>query len=79
MRSATCQSGVGANITEVARGIGLDSRIGPRFLSAGIGWGGSCFGKDTSALIATASEYGLQMSIVEAARVVNRRQRDRVG
>ena len=69
---------VGANINEVGRGIGLDSRIGPRFLSAGIGWGGSCFGKDTSALIATASEYGLQMPIVEAARVVNRRQRDRV-
>ena len=50
---------VGANISEVARGIGLDSRIGNRFLSAGIGWGGSCFGKDTAALIATAGEYGL--------------------
>ena len=45
---------VGANIAEVARGIGLDTRIGPRFLNAGIGWGGSCFGKDTAALIATA-------------------------
>ncbi len=50
---------VGANISEVARGIGLDSRIGPRFLNAGLGWGGSCFGKDTAALIATAGEYGL--------------------
>lgn len=69
---------VGANITEVARGIGLDSRIGPRFLSAGIGWGGSCFGKDTAALVATAGEYGLHLSIVEAARKVNARQRDRV-
>jgi UDPglucose 6-dehydrogenase len=69
---------VGANITEVARGIGLDSRIGPRFLSAGIGWGGSCFGKDTAALIATAGEYGLHMPIVEAARKINSRQRDRV-
>ncbi len=69
---------VGANITEVARGIGLDSRIGSRFLSAGIGWGGSCFGKDTAALVATASEYGLTMPIVEAARKVNSRQRDRV-
>ena len=69
---------VGANITEVARGIGLDSRIGPRFLSAGLGWGGSCFGKDTSALIATAGEYGLHMPIVEAARKINSRQRDRV-
>jgi UDPglucose 6-dehydrogenase len=69
---------VGANITEVARGIGLDSRIGPRFLSAGIGWGGSCFGKDTAALIATAGEYGLHLPIVEAARIINSRQRDRV-
>lgn len=69
---------VGANIIEVGRGIGLDSRIGSRFLSAGIGWGGSCFGKDTAALIATASEYGLNMPIVEAARKVNSRQRDRV-
>ena len=69
---------VGANISEVARGIGLDSRIGPRFLSAGLGWGGSCFGKDTAALIATAGEYGLHMPIVEAARKVNCRQRDRV-
>ncbi|MFL6351286.1 MAG: UDP-glucose dehydrogenase family protein [Bryobacteraceae bacterium] len=69
---------VGANISEVARGIGLDSRIGSRFLSAGIGWGGSCFGKDTAALIATAGEYGLTMPIVEAARKINSRQRDRV-
>lgn len=69
---------VGANISEVGRGIGLDSRIGSRFLSAGIGWGGSCFGKDTAALIATAGEYGLHLPIVEAARTVNGRQRDRV-
>ncbi len=69
---------VGANIAEVGRGIGLDSRIGSRFLSAGIGWGGSCFGKDTAALIATAGEYGLHLPIVEAARKINTRQRDRV-
>lgn len=69
---------VGADIAMVAKGIGLDARIGPRFLQAGIGWGGSCFGKDTSALIATASEYGLSMPIVSAAREVNRRQRERV-
>ena len=69
---------VGANIAEVGRGIGLDSRIGPRFLSAGIGWGGSCFGKDTAALVATAGEYGLHLPIVEAARKINSRQRDRV-
>jgi len=69
---------VGADITQVARGIGLDHRIGTRFLQAGLGWGGSCFGKDTAALIATAGEYKLDMPIVRAARDVNRRQRERV-
>lgn len=69
---------VGADITQVARGIGLDARIGSRFLQAGIGWGGSCFGKDTSALVATASEYNLEMPIVKAARDINRRQRELV-
>ncbi|WP_433825088.1 UDP-glucose dehydrogenase family protein [Actinoplanes sp. CA-015351] len=66
---------VGADITEVARGMGLDQRIGSRFLQPGVGWGGSCFGKDTKALIATASEYNLEMPIVKAARDVNQRQR----
>jgi len=69
---------VGADISQVARGIGLDARIGTRFLQAGIGWGGSCFGKDTAALVSTASEYGLDMSIVKAARQVNQHQRERV-
>lgn len=69
---------VGADITKVAKGIGLDARIGTRFLQAGIGWGGSCFGKDTAALVSTAGEYGVSMQIVQAARDVNRRQRERV-
>jgi UDPglucose 6-dehydrogenase len=69
---------VGADITQIARGIGLDTRIGPRFLQAGIGWGGSCFGKDTAALISTAEEYKLEMPIVSAARQVNFTQRDLV-
>lgn len=69
---------VGADIARVAKGIGLDARIGPRFLDAGLGWGGSCFGKDTAALVATAAEYNLGMPIVAAAREVNFRQRDRV-
>jgi UDPglucose 6-dehydrogenase len=69
---------VGADIGQVAKGIGLDARIGTRFLNAGVGWGGSCFGKDTAALISTAAEYGLQMPIVQAARDINQRQRDRV-
>lgn len=66
---------VGADVQQIARGIGLDTRIGSRFLNAGIGWGGSCFGKDTAALISTSHEYGLEMSIVKAAREVNYRQR----
>jgi UDPglucose 6-dehydrogenase len=69
---------VGADATQISKGIGLDARIGTRFLHAGIGWGGSCFGKDTAALIATAREYNLTMPIVAAAREVNYRQRDRV-
>ena len=69
---------VGADIAQVAKGIGLDARIGTRFLQSGIGWGGSCFGKDTAALVATAKEYGLEMPIVQSARDVNRRQRERV-
>jgi UDPglucose 6-dehydrogenase len=69
---------VGADVTQIGKGIGLDARIGNRFLQAGIGWGGSCFGKDTAALISTAQEYGLTMPIVQAAREVNYRQRDRV-
>lgn len=67
---------VGADITQIARGIGLDSRIGPRFLNAGIGWGGSCFGKDTAALISTACEYNLEMPIIQAARQVNYQLRE---
>ncbi|BCP97566.1 UDP-glucose 6-dehydrogenase [Thermus thermophilus] len=66
---------VGADIREVARGIGLDSRIGPRFLQAGLGWGGSCFPKDTAALLAMGREYGLNLPITEAARAVNFGQR----
>lgn len=66
---------VGADIKQVMRGIGLDERIGPRFLQAGVGWGGSCFAKDTAALVDTASDYGLEMAIVQAARQVNYRQR----
>jgi UDPglucose 6-dehydrogenase len=66
---------VGADITQVARGIGLDARIGPRFLEPGVGWGGSCFGKDTAALITTAAEYHHDMPIVSAARQVNTQQR----
>lgn len=66
---------VGADVVEVTRGMGLDSRIGPRFLGAGLGWGGSCFPKDTAALLALAGEYGYAMPITQAAREVNAQQR----
>jgi len=69
---------VGADITQVARAIGLDTRIGSRFLNAGIGWGGSCFGKDTQAIVTTAQAYDHEMTIVKSAIEVNQRQRQYV-
>jgi UDPglucose 6-dehydrogenase len=66
---------VGADVKEVVRGFGLDSRIGPKFLNAGVGWGGSCFGKDVSALIEIASEYGYDPALLHASVDVNKRQR----
>lgn len=66
---------VGADMGEVARGIGLDRRIGPSFLAAGAGWGGSCFPKDTRAVLYTGSQYAYEMPLVEAAVRVNKRQR----
>lgn len=66
---------VGADVTQVAKGIGLDSRIGNKFLQAGIGWGGSCFPKDVSALIHTADDYGYEAQLMKAAVSVNERQR----
>jgi UDPglucose 6-dehydrogenase len=62
---------VGANVQEVARGIGLDRRIGPKFLHAGPGYGGSCFPKDTLALVSTARSAGAPIRIVEAVVDVN--------
>ncbi|MGL5795887.1 MAG: UDP-glucose dehydrogenase family protein, partial [Waterburya sp.] len=66
---------VGADVTQVAKGIGLDSRIGNKFLQAGIGWGGSCFPKDVSALIHTADDYGYDAQLLKAAVEVNQSQR----
>ncbi|APX86512.1 UDP-glucose 6-dehydrogenase [Methylorubrum extorquens] len=62
---------VGANVQEVARGIGLDNRIGGKFLHAGPGYGGSCFPKDTLALVKTAQDYGTPVRIVETVVAVN--------
>lgn len=69
---------VRADVTEVSRGIGLDSRIGHRFLRAGVGWGGSCYPKDTAALLGVAAQTGYEMPITEAARTVNFEQRKRI-
>jgi UDPglucose 6-dehydrogenase len=62
---------VGANVQEVARGIGLDNRIGSKFLHAGPGFGGSCLPKDTLALIKTAHDYGTALRIVETTIAIN--------
>ena len=62
---------VGADVQDVARGIGLDNRIGSKFLHAGPGYGGSCFPKDTQALIRTAQEAGAPTRIVESVAAVN--------
>jgi UDPglucose 6-dehydrogenase len=62
---------VGANVQEVARGIGLDNRIGSKFLHAGPGFGGSCFPKDTRALVKIAQDHDVQLRIVEAVLGVN--------
>ena len=62
---------VGAEVQDVARGIGLDNRIGPKFLHAGPGYGGSCFPKDTLALLKTAEDHQAPLRIVEATVAVN--------
>jgi len=62
---------VGANVQDVARGIGMDNRIGAKFLHAGPGYGGSCFPKDTLALLKTAEDYESPVRIVEAVVKVN--------
>jgi UDPglucose 6-dehydrogenase len=62
----------GADVTQVMKGMGLDARIGPAFLSAGLGFGGSCFPKDTDSLVATASALGYDFALLRAVVDVNR-------
>jgi UDPglucose 6-dehydrogenase len=69
---------VGANVQDVARGIGLDGRIGSKFLHAGPGYGGSCFPKDTLALLKTAEQVGAPSRIVEAVASVNEQRKERM-
>jgi len=66
---------VGANVQEVARGIGLDNRIGSKFLHAGPGYGGSCFPKDTIALVRTAQEAGAPVRLIETVVKINDRRK----
>jgi len=66
---------VGADIVEVAKGVGLDRRIGAGFLKAGVGWGGSCFPKDVRSILFTGSQYNCELPVVQAALEVNRRQK----
>ena len=68
----------GANVLEVARGVGLDERIGPKFLSAGIGYGGSCFTKDVSALKLLAANSGYHFQLLGSVIEVNELQKRRV-
>ncbi|NMH67693.1 UDP-glucose/GDP-mannose dehydrogenase family protein [Bacillus sp. RO3] len=69
---------VGADVTKVAEGMGYDPRIGPQFLNAGIGYGGSCFPKDTSALVKIADQVGYDFKIVKDVEAVNALQRFKV-
>lgn len=70
---------VGADVQEVSRGIGLDNRIGSKFLHAGPGYGGSCFPKDTLALLKTAQDHGSPVRIVEAVVQVNDQRKRAMG
>lgn len=65
----------GADIKEVARGLGLDNRIGPRFLQSGIGYGGSCFPKDVKALISTLKNHNCDSDLFEAVHRINEKQK----
>jgi len=66
---------LGADVEEVARGMGMDKRIGPAFLEAGLGWGGSCFPKDVKALAHMAVLHGTQPQLLQAVMDINRNQR----
>ena len=74
--AAICEI-TGANVQEVAAGMGMDERIGRRFLNAGIGFGGSCFPKDLSAFIKIAEQIGYDFRLLKEVQLINSRQMDR--
>lgn len=69
-----CEKIPGADVEEVAKGIGMDKRIGPYFLRAGLGWGGSCFPKDLKALLHLGRQLEVRLPLVEATIEINERQ-----
>jgi UDPglucose 6-dehydrogenase len=75
--ASICEA-LGADVTEVARGMGMDQRIGPQFLGAGVGWGGSCFPKDVKALAHMATTHGAHPQLLRAVMEINYDQRKRV-
>lgn len=77
LETTLCEK-VGADIQNVAKGMGYDHRIGPYFLQAGIGYGGSCFPKDTAALVQMAGEADYEFKILRSEIEVNRTQRNLV-
>lgn len=68
----------GANVEKVAEGMGLDSRIGPEFLKAGVGYGGSCFPKDVDAFVHISERLGFNFNLLKDVQLVNREQREHV-
>ncbi|KEQ26341.1 UDP-glucose dehydrogenase family protein [Paenibacillus tyrfis] len=70
---ARLSEALGSNVSDIAKGMGLDSRIGEKFLQVSSGWSGSCFPKDTGELLATSQKYGEELSIVKAAVESNQR------
>lgn len=76
MLSELCEA-TGGNVRDVTKGMGMDDRIGPRFLHSGIGYGGSCFPKDVKALIALSRETGVDLPLIQATHEINQHQRER--
>ncbi|WP_420238864.1 UDP-glucose dehydrogenase family protein [Telmatobacter bradus] len=73
---ANLAESVDANIEDIARGVGLDSRIGPKFLHAGLGYGGSCFPKDVAAFHWVAQQRGINFQLLEEVRKINETQKE---
>ena len=69
---------VGADVQEIAKAMGMDGRISPKFLHAGPGYGGSCFPKDTKAIVRIAQEHQIEMKVIQAAIEANEKQKQKM-